>query len=134
MQLCFKASPKISFIHMQSLVQLHENKTNLHSNGFAQCLPSHVVCGVVWCGMISIYKHGIPFISDPCGLCLITSPLSDCVSNYVPDIWATSCAAQTPLPVPIISFSNFDAQFNAFHHNALPHLLPYEETAEYQLA
>ena len=58
----------------------------------------------------------------------------DCVSNYVPVIWATSCAAQTPLPVPIISFSNFDAQFNAFHHNALPHLLPYEETAEYQLA
>ena len=40
---CFKASPscsavfhmKISFIHMQMLVHLHVNKTNLHMKGLA---------------------------------------------------------------------------------------------------
>ena len=50
----------------------------------------------------------------------------DCASTWLPDIWAARCSPHEPFPVPIVSYSVFDAAFNAFHRDALPHLLPYE--------
>lgn len=53
-----------------------------------------------------------------------------CISEYVPDVWAAFCSKEGLFPFPFISYSNFDGAFNAFHRDAIPHLLPYHVTYE----
>lgn len=54
-----------------------------------------------------------------------------CISQYIPDIWQAFCASQGTAPFPYVSYSNFDGAFNAFHRDAIIHLLPYHVTYEH---
>lgn len=49
----------------------------------------------------------------------------NCVSNFYADIWEYYCSRHGPAPVPILSYSTFDGAFNAFHRDAIGHILPY---------
>ncbi|XP_032237493.1 uncharacterized protein LOC116618165 [Nematostella vectensis] len=53
-----------------------------------------------------------------------------CISTFYPDIWDSLCRYQGPVPFPYVSYSTFDAAINAFHRDAISHLLPYHVTYE----
>lgn len=54
-----------------------------------------------------------------------------CISQYIPDVWKAFCGSEGTAPFPYISYSNFDGAFNAFHRDALIHVLPYHVTYEH---
>lgn len=54
----------------------------------------------------------------------------NCVSSFYPDIWAFYCSGRGPPPLPILSYSSFDGAFNAFHRDAIGHILPYRLSFE----
>lgn len=54
-----------------------------------------------------------------------------CMSQYIPDVWEAFCSSKGTAPFPYVSYTNFDGAFNAFHRDAITHLLPYHVTYEH---
>lgn len=54
-----------------------------------------------------------------------------CISQYIPDVWEAFCGSEGTAPFPYVSYTNFDGAFNAFHRDAITHLLPYHVTYEH---